>query len=123
MKKLLLSSIVLFLFSASIILFQISCKKEVIGQVTSPQLNKIIYIKSSTLYTANYDGSGATIIPISLNNTNLVIDDLSAISPDRKTVFFSVYNKTGGNALYKCNIDGSAVQKIVDGAGSSTVAY
>jgi hypothetical protein len=36
MKKLLLSSIVLFLFSASMVLFQISCKKEAKAETAYP---------------------------------------------------------------------------------------
>ena len=65
MKKLLLSSIVLFLFSASIMLFQISCQKQANARNTSDSNidNKIFFsgretsIVEPNLYSCNLDGT------------------------------------------------------------------
>lgn len=125
MKRLLLSSIVLFLFSASIVLFQISCKKMANADAPSAQvdglkqLGRILYKGSSgkEIYIANYDGAGKQkvyfIFP-SPTNTNDSVDGAS-LSPDGKTVFLVLYsgnlNKT---RLYSCNIDGSNLRLVVD---------
>ena len=60
MKKLLLSSIILLLFSSSILIFQVSCQKEAKADTNNiTQQNKIIYIKAilasneNEIWTAN----------------------------------------------------------------------
>lgn len=69
MKKLLMGSLALTLFSISIIIFQMSCKKDATAQTNNTsgiiQLNKILYSKNPTgtsgngeIWTANYDGTG-----------------------------------------------------------------
>jgi hypothetical protein len=71
MKKLLLSSIVLFLFSASIMMFQVSCQKDANARINElHNKTKLIYTKSSSgkaeIWIANIDGTNPTKVPISL---------------------------------------------------------
>jgi hypothetical protein len=126
MKKLLLSSVILLLFSASVMLFQLSCKKEVLAQIPALQQNKIIYLNqcNNLLYSANYDGSNKTVIPISLP-AHYIVDDILSISPDRKTIFISTLDtiKLGVPSLYRCNADGTAPQEIASQGGTSAEAY
>jgi hypothetical protein len=91
------------------------------------QQNKLLYGVYGTqpdgneIWTANYDGTNAQKINIILP-TGLAIDDNNlTISPDHKTIFFSVFTPTassGGYFIYSCNIDGSNVQKVLTGGGS-----
>ena len=133
MKKLLLSTAILIAFSFSVILFQISCKKEgkadtIINTVT--QQGIIIYMQPDNthqligIYTANYDGTGAKKIKILLPTPDLAISDKSlSISPDRKTIVFTVYSltNTGTNDIYSCDLNGSNLKKVV--SGTCVVAY
>ncbi|WP_140936631.1 hypothetical protein [Sphingobacterium lumbrici] len=72
MKKLLLGSIVLFLFSASGLMFQISCSKEVKAENTLlqneglKQLGKISYKSQGDYWLANYNGTGQQKLNIPL---------------------------------------------------------
>lgn len=144
MKKILLSTVVLTAFSFSIILFEISCKKSADAAMTptsSTQQNKIIYTKNlpvsgstgiyySEIWIANYDGSSAQKINISLP-TGLFVDYTTFVklSPDQKTIFFRVSDvkqDTNGTGFYSANIDGSNAKLIVpnDGTGGTIeVAY
>lgn len=123
MKKILLSAIVLTLFAVSMLLFQISCKKEAKAQnlaTTITSENKILYLKAgqtsgtSAIYEANYDGTGAQQVLIDLP-PNLAIESLEALSPDHTTIFFTVFNPNSAAVadLYSCKFDGSGVKKIV----------
>ena len=130
MKKVLLSAIVLTVFSLSLLLFEISCRKtakaqspayvlpvattsklggvipdgttisvdgtgkiSTVASTLAPQAGKIIYLilsssaSNNQIWTANYDGSGAQKINITLP-TNFFIDGDVKISPDHKTIFF-----------------------------------
>ncbi|MDP9080036.1 MAG: hypothetical protein M3O71_21630 [Bacteroidota bacterium] len=171
MKKILLSTIILFSFAVSIILFEISCKKtanaqssfilfpattsklggvipdgttisvDATGKISTmsnnslQQQNKILYgtygstDATNAIWTANYDGSNAEKLNITLP-TGLAIDIESlAISPDHKTIFFSVYTpalNSGGYFIYACNTDGSNTHKIIAGSANGNtigIAY
>jgi len=131
MKKIVLSTFVLFAFSASIILFQISCKKEARADTSATtttvvQQNKIIYVKPGTapggeVWTANYDGTNAQKININLP-TGLGFMAFVKISPDHKTLFLSLGAISTGiiNGIYSCNIDGSNLVLVT--SGNSTIA-
>jgi hypothetical protein len=126
MKKILLSTIVLTAFSLSIVLFQLSCKKEAKAQSTQSvvQQGKIIFVKSGTplsLWIANYDGSDQQEIQLALP-VGSSVDGISSISPDRKTLFVPVYNGSGDD-IYTCNVDGSNLKKIISNAGSNVTSY
>jgi hypothetical protein len=146
MKKIVLSTVVLFAFSCSIIMFQLSCSKTAIATtstagLTVTQQNKIIYTKNvllsgtqgtyySEIWTANYDGSNAQKINITLPS-GLFVDYTTFVklSPDQKTIFFRVAdanNDTNGTGFYSANIDGTNPKRVIpnDGAISSVeVAY
>ena len=124
MKKVLLSTVVLTAFSLSIILFQISCKKSADATTvsTEPQQdNKILYstfaglssgggFDSRKLHTSNYDGTDVTDINVVLPTGISIVDGNLSISPDHKTIFFTVGIESSGSdnyAIYACNIDGS----------------
>jgi|JI10StandDraft_1071094.scaffolds.fasta_scaffold712353_1 Tol biopolymer transport system component len=128
MKKLLLSSIVLFLFSASIMMFQVSCQKDANARINgTTQQNKIIYTKSSSgiteIWIANIDGTNPTKVPISLPS-NLYLVGEATITPDGNKVVFQARENSPSNTgyLYTCNTDGTGVTKIL-GDGSLTVYY
>jgi len=138
MKKLLLSSIVLITFSLSIILFQVSCKKEAIAQTTTThtttvsvdtikQESKILFIKmglppiTSAIWIVNYDGTNPQQINITLPANHVIDGTLGgtlAISPDHKKIFFSAVDttKVENDSIFSCDIDGSNAQKVVPGA-------
>ncbi len=97
MKKLILGSISLFLFSLSIILIQISCSKTVAQQNNnSNQVGKIVFGKyipgGYEIWIANYDGTNAAPIPITLPpgvQFNLDVDSKGVkVSPDGQKLFF-----------------------------------
>ena len=127
MKKLLLSSIVLTLFSASIILFQLSCKKTADAQTGTSnglhQLNKIVFAKLLTgggateIWTMNYDGTNQTKVNITMPAGQHITDEYPKLSPDGTKIVF-IGGTTGSNGndddIYICNFDGSGVTKIYD---------
>ena len=100
------------------------------------QLNKIIYYKLSPtsgakeFWIANYDGTNKTKINIILP-AGLVFssDSRPVLSPDGTKVFFTAgASVTSSSEIYRCNIDGSELMKIIDNDGgtvsvNSPVAY
>lgn len=127
MKKLLLGSITLCLFSFSMILFQMSCKKDVVAQSNNQStINKLVYYKIISnvveIWTSKYDGTAQTKINLSIP-TGLELDEdvTPRLSPDGLKVFFVLYseqNNVSDRDLYSANIDGSNVVKIVDNGGN-----
>lgn len=132
MKKLILGSISLFLFSLSIILIQISCSKTVAQQNNnSNQVGKIVFGKyipgGYEIWIANYDGTNAAPIPITLPpgvQFNLDVDSKGVkVSPDGQKLFFiagQIINNYYQYSVYSCNIDGSNVQQIIPDSDPNT---
>jgi hypothetical protein len=128
MKKLLQGSIILSLFSVSILMLQMSCGKFVIAESPIPgnlQQNKIVFFKSvppsvgqHETWIANYDGSGAIKVNIVLpSNVVMAGENGIRLSPDGKTMFFVGREDNGFNfkqSIYSCKIDGSDVKRIVE---------
>ena len=95
------------------------------------QQNKILFVKSfvsgqtewSEIWTANYDGTSAQKINITVPSGMTIDGELGpTISPDRQTIFFSMSNTTTNvNHIYSCKLDGTSLTKIVDGTGTSEV--
>ncbi len=91
----------------------------------STQLNKLIFKKivnsTAEIWTANYDGSSAAKVDITLPSGVSFSDDMNPImSPDGKKIFFTAGSGgLSGGDLYSCNADGSSVTKIVDKGGSN----
>jgi len=133
MKKLLLSTLVLLAFSVAIILFQISCKKSAVAATPTTttagvqQQNKILFVKNIPLvspgtsglyqgqiYSANYDGTDQQLLNITLpKDIYISYTPVVTISPNQKTIFFSVSNLAGDNGIYSSNIDGTNPKQVV----------
>ena len=128
-----MGSLVLTVFSVSMLIFQFSCKKDANAQTTNTNLiqqNLITYFKvirsgSSTASTqsyevwlANIDGTNQHKVPIALPSATYYINKV-ILSPDCKTLVMNVtnYDKSGGiyhDYIYSCGIDGTSLKKIVD---------
>lgn len=125
MKTLLKSSIVLIVFSLSIILFNISCEKKAEAQpnttVATVQNVGLIFFrkdgdKDNEFWKANYDGSNQVKITIASVPAGMEFDYANIrISPDGKKVFFNLYSASlNQQNMYSCNIDGTGITKIID---------
>lgn len=121
MKKILLSSIVLTFFAASIILFQLSCKKDAKAETapTPTSAGIVLYDKEGEeIWKVNIDGTGNQKVNIVLPaNVVFEIGDGGAykLTADAKKIVFQAENtSTNKNQLYSCNIDGSNVKLIVE---------
>lgn len=129
MKKLLLGSIALTLFSVSILLFQISCKKEVTaaqepaGAETANQL--MVFAKSfirptgmaqkeKEIWIANIDGTNPRKIPINIPSDLGFYD--AHLTQNGKTIVFMAESKTNyrKRAIYSCSLDGTGFKKVLD---------
>lgn len=117
MKKLLYSSVVLLLFSTSVLLFQISCQKdaEANNENTTVTQNKFIYaVYNSTgwqYWTSNIDGTNDQPITISLPSGQRLYGSCK-LTPDSKKIIFCASGGSGTvpkHYIYSSNIDGSNV--------------
>ena len=109
MKRLLLASATLTLFSISLLLFQISCKKEARAETTSSDIIAFVVWRggtNTTIYTVNKDGTNLN--PLSIANATGVYGIV-----DNKIIFA----KSGG--IYNCNIDGTNEQLLKAVPGTS----
>lgn len=141
MKKLLLGSIVLTLFSISILLFQISCRKEVsarnMGDGTAAKvlMSKDVEVKYfvqtgvDSLNNPHFDERIFTCLEFYILkddetapakiNISLPPDEYpwleACLSKDGSKIFFGTYHKIKGySGVYACNVDGSDVHMIGD---------
>ena len=125
MKKILLGSLILCIAAISISIFQISCSKVTANPLNVTQTGKIIYFTeyytvNAKMWIANYDGTNATQIPLTLP-PNVVYDNsvnyqTLRISPDGQKIFFSARDNTlpvNKPAIYSCDISGNNVTLIV----------
>ena len=72
-------------------------------------------INGNEIWKSNYDGTSQSKINIVGLPTNYEIAGGSQrISADGKILYFLLYTPTGGQHIYKCNIDGSGLTKIVN---------
>ena len=116
MKKLLQSSTALLLFSISLLLFDISCKKEINAQAnttdTTPKtLGILVYVKNSQeIWKCNFDGSNQTRINFEIPTGSYIYRGIS-ISPDAKKIFFTLTDNVG-NWVASVNFDGTGFIKI-----------
>jgi len=124
MKKLLLSSAILLMFSLSIFIFQISCSKSVDAQNSNnsvSQIGKLIYARDRQIWTANYDGSSQTQVPVTLpTNVTFAFGSIPqsalAISPDGQKIFFTAFNLNVTPKvleLYSVNFDGTGLSLVI----------
>ena len=95
MKTLFKSSVLLLLFSFSLLVFNLSCKKESIAQNTSTSIQNLGILvfskagdKANEFWTSKYDGSGQIKITItSITSTGEIVKDNIQISPDGNKFF------------------------------------
>src|SRR6478672_12397926 len=133
MKNLLRSSLYLAVFAIAGILFQISCSSDSLSPNSTP-IGKIIFTKKVgtqlEIWTANYDGSGQTQVPVILpanvyfnyafgEQTSFDGDSSHVhLSPDGQTVFFETINDPTGTrsfSIYSCDVSGNNLTEIVNG--------
>jgi len=132
MKKIILSSAVLLLFSISIMIFQISCQKEADADtngISATQLNKVIYSKTRSnvpeIWVCNYNGTGAAKVNVILPNGVVFFEGLTPVmSPDGKKIFFAAGPPYTQGAkisylsdLYSCNADGTGCALVDSSSG------
>ena len=148
MKKLLLGSLALTMFSATIILFELSCKKTanaqssttsqitildkslITGSVrtqtgsTKDSLGRVtpIYSYTTVFYTVQNDGSNLTQINFTLPSGLYALPS-ARLTPDGKKMIFQVSDANGNTSLYSCLIDGSNVKKVLDGVYNLLETY
>jgi Tol biopolymer transport system component len=135
MKKLLLSSIILLLFSCSILIFQVSCQKEAnAGTNNITTMNKIVYMNYDDItglyeiYTSNLDGTNNTKVPITIPS-GLKMNDAVAITPDGNKLIFTLRNINSstpnhiGGSVYTCKLDGSELTKIIGSTTSDNLQF
>ena len=115
MKKLLYSSIVLLLFSTSILLFQISCQKdaEANNVNTTVTQSKFIYaVYNSTgwqYWTSNIDGTNDQPITLALPSGQKLYGSCKLTADFKKIIFCASSNNGSTQYIYSSNIDGSNV--------------
>lgn len=87
------------------------------------QQNKLIFKKvvgsTAEIWTANYDGTSAAKVNITLPSGVVFSDDMNpVVSPNGQKIFFTAGTTFNGD-IYSCNADGSTVTKVVDKGGVS----
>lgn len=129
-----MGSVVLTAFSVSIIMFQMSCSKSADAQTGTSvtQLNILLYAKETETspgvrvieyWTAALDGSNQKKVSITLP-AGLSLSEGAKLTPDGKKIIFEASNKTSAiGYIYTCNMDGSAVTKLVDNTTSNSYYY
>ncbi len=132
MKKLFLSSLVLLFFSFSILIFQISCRKDAVAQNATTAINKMVYsvydptLGQVKIFTSNLDGSNAVQVPVGLPGWTY---GQVKFSPDGTKLFFlgdsSAINGTRVVEIFSANLDGSNFQRITNHStlGGQYVAF
>jgi hypothetical protein len=117
MKKLIMASAALFLFSTSIMIFQISCSKTASAgtSIINGTASKIVfYTKQGMIGIKNADGTGITSIisPTLPSGFTLKSDGDTDINSDGTHIFF-VANSSTGRKLFRCDLSGNNVLQVV----------
>jgi hypothetical protein len=130
MKKLLMGSVALTLFSISTLIFQMSCKKEANAQTTTnglTQLNLVLFGKQSlsngTFLNAEYwlmNTDGTNQRKISLSVPGATNYSVNCLTPNGKKIIFTASFPTSNpsdfiNKIYSCDIDGTNNNLLVTG--------
>lgn len=133
MNKLFKSSLVLLLFSFSMILFQISCEEEadaVPSTTSTVKPTGLIYFfknganEKEELWTAKYDGSDQKLLVALPSGISFVDETGIGVSPDGAKIFFTVFVETSSNefaAIYSVNADGSGLTKVAGDINSQAI--
>ncbi len=119
MKKLLMGSAVLGIFSLSIALFQISCKKEAVAQTTSLSKEQILVAKTWKIDQLHnvingtyglYESGGVNTTGIDYHNTRYTFDS------DGTGVYVDEFNTTHSVAWSFPTADQRTIHFSIDGA-------
>lgn len=116
MKRILLASIILTLFSCSLLIFQISCRQEAVAQTTGSS-NVIPFVSwtsgKGSLYTINVDGTNQRLLNIGMEATFVygIVNN--------KIVYVGRLSGSSTGQLYTCNIDGSSPTLLSSGASGN----
>ena len=111
-----MASAVLFLFSASIMMFQISCSKDANAgtSLINGTASKIVYLDNNrtTIYIKNADGTGTTTsINITLpSGYTLKQDGDTDLSSDGNHIYFIAYGTK--KSIFRCDMNGANVTKL-----------
>jgi hypothetical protein len=121
------------MFATSVLIVQISCSKTdaQMRPADNPTVGKIVFGRNVAgqyeIWSANYDGSNAAHIPISLPQDVYLVSNVDSkgvkVSPDGQKLFFiaaTTINNYQQASVYSCNLDGTNAQLIVQGNGGST---
>ncbi|HTC00328.1 MAG TPA: hypothetical protein VK705_06565 [Ferruginibacter sp.] len=125
MKKLFLSSMVLLLFSFSIIIFQMSCKKSASAQSPNSAVTTVAFIKETNqvyqIWTCTSTGTNLTQVPIPSQYSVGSVENIVT----NGVVLFAA--QTGTNPvlinLYSCNIDGSNISQLTNEPAATNQIY
>jgi len=105
------------MFTLSLLIFDLSCKKEVVGQSQTTLTNGIVvYLKQNNsqweVWKVNYDGTSKSKINFVLPSGFGLYGDSVIISPDGKTLFIKLVDTNNKQYLYSSNIDGTNLKQI-----------
>lgn len=145
MKKILLSSFVLILFSASIIIFQMSCRKTVNAQTSTivQPLNKTLLSKTIQMQSTAVDSSGHSVplyrfyvdfYIVQNDGSNLTKINIpmpvgeypsgkGLLSPDGKQLVFKANSMSDQSYVYSYSLIDSKLTKLVSGSFSLQGTY
>jgi hypothetical protein len=132
MKKVLLSSLALFLFSASIFMFQLSCSKDANaggsgGAGSTSLASKILYKirNQNTICIKNADGSGnTTFVNVQMPSGYSIKDsDESSIQSDGSFIYFNARNTSNTSSwdffVFRCDMNGNNVKQLTTETSTS----
>jgi len=130
MKKLLMGSVALILFSVSIVVFQASCSKEANAGNDDDNGGKgklVLYRKSSNssdpseieqLWLMESNGSNKRRVNLVFPGNDYFVQTGRLVDNGNKIIItVSKINETGDNYMifYKCNLDGSGLHQLFQG--------
>jgi Tol biopolymer transport system component len=124
MKKLLLGSAALLMFSLAIMIFQISCKKDAFAQRPTSTTGKILLLKSALgsyngpfeTWIADADGSNQVQIIVNTPGWRL---DPAKLSTDGTKIFFlgrdsATMSTSQRTEVFSTDIDGSNLHQVTN---------
>jgi hypothetical protein len=125
MKKIAYSTIILLLFSISMILFQISCRDEAVAQLTGVSFEpkyRFLYTyhddktNDTEFWTAKHDGTDKKQIPITLPSELTFSGPSGRLTSDGETLIFTVKDANNIKYIYSIFTNGTDLKMIVDGS-------
>jgi hypothetical protein len=125
MKRLLYSTVVLFLFSISIVTFNLSCEKQVLAQNTKTT-GEIYFFKPTdnkrsdwNIWKINEDGTNETMININKGTLKFSGFLSVKVSPNGTKLLLQLRDpndtRDGFTKIYTCNLDGTSFTKVTEG--------